>query len=257
MGKKRDVERSRFTTLKDKTLENAIAHRIGKEFPRVGGERMLKLCSEIVLEVVREHIRPVDYIRHGQILWVGISVEDPPSYGKRIADSDLVPVILTVSNEDDINSRIERKSPKERLLNKGVRLCKQAYEQGALLSNSDLAELLNTDPSYIGGLLADYERSTGKVLPRRATVHDVGRGITHKRIICLKRYMEGKTCEEIARETYHSMESVDRYLGQYDRVRHCRLQGMEAREIAFTLNCSISLVEEYLNIDGELERKND
>ena len=54
-------------------------------------------------------------------------------------------------------------------------------------------------------------------------------------------------------ETYHSLEAVDRYLGQFDRVRHCRQQGLSVEETAFTLDCSWALVNEYLAIDGELE----
>ena len=98
----------------------------------------------------------------------------------------------------------------------------------------------------------NYERRTGHIVPRRATVHDVGTGLTHKHIICLKRYRDGKTSDQIAKETYHSMEAVDRYLGQYDRVRHCRMEGMAKEQIAFTLGCSESLVQEYLEIDREL-----
>ena len=257
MGSKPDSVRRRFATLKDKSLRNVLAHCIGKEFPRIGGQRILELCAEMIVNVIKDHMRPKDFVTHGQVLWMGISVDDPPSFGKRTADTDLVPVILDISTVDDVESRIERNSPKKRLLDKAIRLCKQAYQQGVLLSSSDLAELLSSCPAYIGGLLAGHERETDEVLPRRATLHDMGSYITHKRIICWKRYGEGKTTDDIARETYHSLEAVDRYLGQYDRVRHCRLQGMPTHEIAFTLGCSVSLVEEYLDIDRELERKND
>jgi hypothetical protein len=81
----------------------------------------------------------------------------------------------------------------------------------------------------------------------------VGTSLTHKRIICRKRYAEGKDVPQIARQTYHSVESVDRYLGQYDRVRHCRLAGLTPMETAHALDCRLSLVNEYLMIDSELE----
>ena len=100
--------------------------------------------------------------------------------------------------------------------------------------------------------MVSHERKTGKVVPRRATVHDVGCGITHKRIICWKQYADGKSSDQVARETYHIVEAVNRYLGQFDRVRHCRMQGMTPAETAYALNCGRSLVEEYLRIDREL-----
>ena len=165
-----------------------------------------------------------------------------------------VPVVLQVSNHEDVQMRLDRKTAGERLKQKAIRLCQQAYEQGGLLSNCDLAELLSTGDSHISHLLADHERVTGQLVPRRATLHDVGTGLTHKRIICRKRFAEGKEPHVVAKETYHSLEAVDRYLGQYDRVRHCRLQGMTPEETAYTLNCSLSLVREYLDIDHELEQ---
>jgi len=85
----------------------------------------------------------------------------------------------------------------------------------------------------------------------------VGTGLTHKRIICWKRYAEGKSPDLVARETYHSLEAVDRYLGQFDRVRHCRQQGLSVEQTAFTLNCSRAWVNEYLAIDQELEGARD
>ncbi len=136
-----------------------------------------------------------------------------------------------------------------------MRLCEQAYEQNGLLSNCDLAELLVVSDSRIASLLGEHEKRTGQPVPRRATIHDVGTSLTHKRIICLKRYADGKDTPQIARETYHSMESVDRYLGQYDRVRHCRLEGMTPAQTAHTLSCGVSLVNEYLAIDKELGEK--
>jgi hypothetical protein len=249
MSREPDFVRKRFAPLLDKTLKNALAHRIGKEFPRLGGPRILALCAEMILEIIHKHIRPRESVTHGQVLWMGVSIHDPPSRAKRIADTDLVPVVLDLSTPDDIEAILDRQAAKQRLLSKAIRLCEQAYRQGALLSNCDLSELLNLREDSIAEMLASHQRSIGTIVPRRATVHDVGTGLTHKRIICWKYYAEGKAPEEIARQTYHSLEAVDRYLGQFDRVRHCRQQGMSPAETAFALNCSFSLVREYLEID--------
>jgi len=140
------------------------------------------------------------------------------------------------------------------LLSKALRLCRESHAQGALLSNSDLAELLSTSDGKISRLIADHERSTQQVVPRRATLHDVGTALTHKSIICWKRYAEGKSSDQIALETYHSLWAVDIYLGKFDRVRHCIEQGMSPREIAYTLSCSLSLVDQYIAIDNELKK---
>jgi hypothetical protein len=255
MGSRPDFLRKKFGPLLAKSLETALTHCIAKEFPRIGGPRIQRLCAEMILEVVSQHLLPKEQVRHGQVLWLGIDINDRPRRYQRIVDCRLVPLVLDLVTPDDIRARLERLPGPERLTARAVRLCEQAFAQGALLSNCDLAELLGTHDAQVAHALAEHERKTGRLVPRRATVHDVGTGLTHKRIICWKRYAEGKEPDEIARETYHSLEAVDRYLGQYDRVRHCRLQGLNPQETAFTLNCTIRLVEEYLAIDRELETR--
>jgi len=255
MSSQPDFIRKKFGPLRAKTLRNALAHRIVKEFPRIGGPRICQLCADMILEVISKHMRPKDHLVHGQTLWMAVSVHNPPAHRQRIADTELVPVLLDLSTAEDAQRRIERLPAPQRLLCKALRLCEQAYQQGGLLSNCDLAELLNTHDSRIARVLAQHERATNTLVPRRATLHDVGTGLTHKRIICWKRYAEGKEPHVVARETYHSLEAVDRYLGQYDRVRHCRLQGLSPEQTAHALGCSLALVQEYLVIDDLLEKR--
>jgi len=256
MAHQPDYRKEKFSPLLAKNLHSALAHRIGQEFPRIGGQRILNACAEMVLEVVERHLQPKAHLQHGQILWLAVSIDDPPARNKTIANTNLIPVILDLCTPDDIHHILARKPWPWRLQQKSVRLCQQSYQQGALLSNCDLSVLLNKAESYLSSLLTEYERQHQTTIPRRATIHDVGSGLTHKRIICQKRYLEGKETHQIARETYHSLEAVDRYLGQFDRVRHCRREGMGPEQTAYILQCSLSLVREYLKIDGEIEDAN-
>lgn len=256
MGSKPNYIRKKYGPMQAKTLQNALSARIAKEFPRIGGPRIRQLCADMILEILSQHMQPREYLTHGSVLWMAVSVDDPPKHRQRIADCNLVPVVLEVITHEDIQMRLDGKTLKERLEHKAIRLCKQAYKQGGLLSNCDIAELLNNNDSLISSLLVKHERETNKLLPRRATLHDVGSGLTHKRIICHKRFVEGKEPHLVAKETYHSLEAVDRYLAQYDRVRYCKLQNMSPRETAHTLDCSVSLVQEYLSIDEELNKTN-
>lgn len=257
MLRKIDFRRKKYAPLLDRDLTAALADLFGREFPRLGGERFLRLCATLVLDFLNEHLHQRDTVTHGQVLWLAVNRDVPPARGQRIADAALVPVVLDLLTPDDVHALIERQSSTDRLLARALRLCQQAFEQGGLLGNCDLAVLLNTADSVIARLLVEHERQTGQLVPRRATLHDVGTGLTHKRIICWKRYAEGKTSEQVARETYHSLEAVDRYLGMFDRVRHCRQQNMQSGQIAYILNCSPALVHEYLAIDRELEHQSD
>lgn len=253
MGSTPDYVRKKFGPLREKTLQTGIAQLIAQQFPRIGGPRIQALCAEMVLERIEQLVRGRDHVTHGQILWLAVDRDDPPKHRQRIRDTRLVPVVLDLSTSQDIDDRIARRSSPERLTAKAVRLCQQACNQGGLLSNCDLAELLSLGDSRVAQMLTRHETKTGRIVPRRATLHDVGTGLTHKGIICRKRYLEGKESHVIAQETYHSLEAVDRYLGQFDRVRCCRKLGMTPQETAYTLDCSLGLVHQYLAIDKELE----
>ena len=62
---------------------------------------------------------------------------------------DLIPVVLNLSVAEDIDARMRERKPDARLLAKTLRLCRQAHKQGGLLSNCDLAELLNVSDARI------------------------------------------------------------------------------------------------------------
>ena len=255
MSSQPDFIRKKFGPLRDKTLRNAIAHRIAKEFPRIGGPRICNLCADMILEVVFKHMRPQDHVTHGQTLWMAVSVNDPPRHRQRIADTDLVPVLLDLSTAEDVQLRIDRLPAPQRLLHKAPPPVPAGSRAGWTALQLRPRRAAQYQRQSDRQALAEHEHLTNTLVPRRATLHDVGTGLTHKRIICWKRYAEGKEPHIVARETYHSLEAVDRYLGQYDRVRHCRLQGLTPEQTAHALKCSLALVQEYLEIDDLLEKK--
>jgi hypothetical protein len=255
MIKKADSLQIGLRPLLAKTLKNALSHRISKEFPRIGGPRICKLCAEMIMEVVNNHIRPLDSVHHGQMVWTAMDVNDRPGWCQKVEDTNLITVVLDASTEEDVKARMNHEPVDKWRLRKVIRLCRQAYEQGGLLTTYDLSEILNYSDLMLGRLLKKHEYQTKKLIPRRGTIHDAGNALSHKWIICHKRYVEGKSSDQIARETYHSIEAVDRYLGQFDRVRHCLQQGMDTNEIAHILNCGVSLIEIYREIDEELDGK--
>jgi len=237
-------------------LQSALIQRLGADFPRFGGPRILELCARMIMEVIEAHIPARERLGHGQTIWEAIDLHDRPRRGQSAMQTRKIPVILTLSAPDDVSDCVSQPRPRthwtDLRLKRALRMCREAHTQGALLSNVDLSMLLNCGDSSIATLLSQWEREHNEIVPRRTTLHDVGSGVTHKAIICRKRYLEGKDPTQVARETYHTLKSVDRYLGQYDRVRHCRLQGMDAIETAHILSCTRNLVDEYLRLDDEI-----
>ena len=110
MLKKTDSLKAGLKPLLAKTLENALAHRIAKEFPRIGGTRICKLCAEMVMEVVHNHIRSKDSVHHGQIVWTDIRINERHGWSKKIEDNDLGTVGLDESTAEDVQARMDRVS---------------------------------------------------------------------------------------------------------------------------------------------------
>lgn len=233
-------------------LQSALIQRLGADFPRLGGPRILALCATMIMEIITAHIPPRERLGHGQIIWEAIDLHDPPRRNQTGMQTRKIPVILTLSDSSDVEDCIRKPQWHDLRLKRALRLCREAHSQGAVLSNVDLSLLLNCSDTAVASQLSGWEREHNEIVPRRTTLHDVGSGVTHKTIICRKRYLEGKDPAEVARETYHTLQSVDRYLGQYDRVRHCRLQGLNPAQTAHILGCSRRLVDEYLRIDDEI-----
>ena len=93
---------------------------------------------------------------------------------------------------------------------------------------------------------------TKEVVPTRGTFHDLGRAITHKRII-IWLYLDGYLTPEIARRTKHSDEACDRYIRAFNKVRMLADRKMSAEDIARTLEMSSFTIREYLNIYDEFK----
>ena len=162
--------------MKVKSLRGQLSRTIRQTFPHFGGVRITNLLADIILEVVESHLRPRDSLHHGQLLWLGFDINDPPSRNKTSENVRLVPVVLDLWTEDDLDAHMDRVSSSERLLTRCIRLHQQAYEQGTLLSNVDLGGMLGVSESRISSLLAAHERDKQIVIPRRATLQARCRG---------------------------------------------------------------------------------
>ena len=75
----------------------------------------------------------------GQVLWTAVAVDDPPSQNKRIEDTRLVPIVLDLVTAQDIDETRAKGMRSQTRRTKIVRLFRQAYEQGAVLSLADVS----------------------------------------------------------------------------------------------------------------------
>ena len=112
-----------------------------------------------------------------------------------------------------------------------------------------MAILFHHSSSRVAELIRTYEAETGEIVPRRGTAHDMGRTLSHKKIICRKAYREGKPPHVIARETDHSPEAVDHYLVNLSRVYFAVVQrGMTLAEAAFATQLPVGTTQRSRDI---------
>jgi hypothetical protein len=236
-----------------KTFRSCLGRLLQTEFPQTFGPAVTRLFAEKIDELYDRCHLLRDRVRTGQILWLAVAANERPGRAKRIEDTRLVPVLLDLVTRQDIDDTVATHRRLATRQVKIVRLFRQAFEQGGVLSEADVALILHVEVCTVSRDVLDHERETGESVPRRGTLHDLGRSISHKAIICHKRLVLKKSTSEVAQETYHSPEEVEYYVQCLRRIQLCRDNGMSPDDIALATKHSRFLVREYLDLIEELQ----
>jgi hypothetical protein len=231
-----------------KTFRSALCHFLQTEFPGVFGPAVTQLFAERVEEIFERFHPERSRLKVGQVLWAAVATDDPPARDKRIEQTRLVPVVLDLVAPQDIEEMVAGARIATLRQNRLLRLFRQAHEQGAVLSYADVSLLMHLRIGTISRYVQQHHHSTQEIIPCRGTIHDLGRSMTHKAIICYKRLVEQKTTSQVAAETNHHPESVERYVQCLRRVKMCSEAGMSIEETALAIGHSQLLVQEYLRL---------
>ncbi len=242
-----------YQSIEQKTFRSALFHFVKKEYGFTMGNLGIERFCKDVEGLVEKYYPKREYLKAGQMLWYAVAEEEKPSYAKRITETKMVPVILSIVTEEDIEGLKKGAGLREIKKKLPIRLHEEAKEQGGVLSELDTAVIMKMSTGTISRYILNYESETGKVVPRRGTVHDLGRSVTHKRLICHERFIKKHSSVRIARETSHSLEEVEKYLLDCRRVKYCILKGLDEEQISFVLKMSRNLVREYCGIITDLE----
>jgi hypothetical protein len=97
----------------------------------------------------------------------------------------------------------------------------------------------------ITAVLHAEQEATGLPVPCRGTIHDRGRSVTHKAIICYKSLVEKTPTGQVAQETFHSAEEVEYYVQNLHCVQVCNDSGVAPEDIAQATGHSQALVRAY------------
>jgi hypothetical protein len=239
---------STYDASKRKTFHSALCHLLQTEFPGVFGPAVTRLFADKMDALYERFHPPRSRLKVGQVFWAAVAVDDPPHKDKRIEDTRLVPVILDLVTPQDIDNSSHGGRRVQIRRDRVLRLFRQTYEQGGVLSYADVSLLAHIGMNAITHVLRAEQEATGLPVPCRGTIHDMGRSVSHKAIICYKRLVEKKATSQVAQETFHSAEEVEYYVQTLRRVQLCRDSEMAPDEIAQATGHSTSLVREYLDL---------
>jgi hypothetical protein len=176
---------------------------------------------------------------------------------KSLQVTDLVPVQLRLVTAEEVELLMQPEPRRglraRRAFNRArfVRWCYETYEQGGVLTLFDLSLISGMSEHYAGELLREYEAQQGKVVPTRGTVHDMGPSVTHKAEV-IRRWLRHESAAQIARVLEHSQEAVDRYIGDFQKVR-LLAQKFPAVELPRLTGLSASVVKQYLALLEQYE----
>jgi len=115
----------------------------------------------------------------------------------------------------------------------------------------DLSLIMCYDHSYLSELRLKYEKRKDTTLHFTGYDHDMGTAISHKTAILRKIFLEKKDPVQVARETDHSPEAVEKYCVGFNKVKWCVENGMGKEEIRIVTGMKAHLIDEYIKIIGE------
>ena len=239
---------AQFGPLQKKTFASALSHFFEKQCPQMGGYLTRQVLVNKVQELVEQFYPANTHLRMGQVMWPAVDENETAAYGKSIEKTKLKPVFVDMIAPEDIEATL--KGEKKKLIRQRatVRVFNQAKDQGGVLTSVDVSSMMRLSPTTISKYVREWEKHNQTIVPRRGTIHDMGRSITHKRQICYKMIVEGKSVETTARETGHSPEAITRYVKDYKRILACLHQGLSPKDTAFVAKVSEKLVYEYINL---------
>jgi len=192
-------------------------------------------------------------LRSGQMRYSCVKNTEPA--GKALDQCQMVTVTLTLFDKEDrcdlncAGGKASIEMRRRRL----ARIIDEAYEQGGLLSQEDLSEILMCDARTVRRDIAELKQ-TGVVIPTRGVVKDIGPGVTHK-ALAVRLWLEGKEPTEVALHIHHSLKATENYLEKFKRVSYLISKGFTVMEMALTIGISVASVTVFKELHEQFKGK--
>ena len=240
-----------YHRMKGKSLKHILVERFINQYGYDKGTVTASAIVDDILTLIEQYYRFKDnsFLKQGQMVWHAVPVEEYPKKGKTMAQTRLKPVVLDMITDDDIEGLRSSLHSRELKLKKVERWTSQAYDQGGLLSQLDLAVLLTTSTMSAGEYVRHFQNTYNRPLPTRGNIQLIGPGQTHKRqIVAL--HLKGYLVPTICQKTRHSKEAVERYIRDFESVKLLSTKFDDVDVISRIIRLSPSVVKQYLDLVG-------
>lgn len=241
-----------FAPLQDKELESVLLRIFVDEFGYGNKIIFAEAMIQRILDTLAAFMKPRSLMKPGQLLWMAVANDGSKHAGQPMKEIPKVPVVLDLITQEDLQSLADGQQYIEVRRQRNARLLEQAFEQGGVLSQSDLACMILVSNDSIGEDIRYFQKQEHRLLPYRGTVHDLGRALTHKvEIIRLfeQGYLEPDICQMLS--PAHDLSSVERYAQKYKNILKLLRRKFSPLEISSILSMSKSLVVAYVEIACE------
>jgi hypothetical protein len=234
----------RFRSAKTRFLKGVLDTFFKREFPKLIGPILRNKLIDELIKILDKNLPLKDHLKVGQIVWNVVSVStraDRPN-------PKFIPVVLTLIDEQDVDSLANGKSMAEVMKHAIARILQEAYVQGGLLSMRDIGLLTWRYGTTVSRHRKQYEKEHNTILPHTGSLQDMGSCISHKTAIIKKIKIDKKDPYTVAKETNHSMGAVDRYLKDFNRVCLCYEDGKDSDFISLATGLNKYVVNQYVDI---------
>lgn len=250
---KEKLQFKKMRRLQSKSLHQMLTHRFLHHYGYDKGEITARAIVDDILKLIDDYFlvsalnTDLHHIHYGNLVWMAVPVDEFPKRGKTLSQTRMKPIVLSYVTDHDVSHIAHGFDTATLRKNRIIRWTHEAFDQGALLTQLDLAMLLGITDAVVSKYVCEIQKA-GTVLPTRGNIHDLSGAVTHKREI-ITLYLEGYLTPDIAVRTKHSKEAVDRYIRDYHRVETLWNHGItDLDQISQLARLSKRVVQQYIDL---------
>jgi len=249
------VSNQAYVGMTKRTFEQALIQMLESDYGLLGSRRVLELLAQDVQQLVERFHPTPQRLRSGWMVLTGTKATGPKAYpGQSAGDHQLVTLawpVLLAEDVEQLARQADRKETREQWFQQRLaRIVEYGWNHPdgpVLLTLADLAAMVGLNTSKISQLLRQARQSSGKALLTKGHYFDQGMRPTHK-VEIIDLYEQGLDETDIARQSAHALDSVGRYIRDYERVKLLLKRAIPVEQMSRLINMQPNVVDAYVKL---------